>query len=95
MTKEHCETAAKFFYPNSGRKLQVGSGCTDSWEHVPLGCSVQTGGDGSAHYKTKEDPNKCSINRDHQKANFYQMVCQNNGKFHSILSYNNDLLSKF
>ena len=92
MTKEDCETAAKTFFPNPRRKLQVGFGCTDGWEHVPLGCSIQTGGDGAAHYKTKEDPKRCSINRDYQKANFYQLVCQSGGKFYRIISSTNDFV---
>ena len=95
MTKEDCETAAKNFFPNPRRNLQVGSGCTDGWEHVPIGCSIQSGGDGAAHYKTKEDPKRCSINRDYLKANFYQLVCQNDGKFSSILGSTNDFVQSF
>lgn len=39
------------------------------WGQVPRGCSVQTGGDGTAHYKTSGDTGDGCI---HQH---YQLVC--------------------
>ena len=64
-----CERAGRSFWPNPGRTLQVGSGgtCLDwSWGQVPMGCSVQTGGDGAAHYKTSGDTGKGCIHHVYQ-----------------------------
>eukprot|EP00930_Biecheleria_cincta_P014646 TRINITY_DN12510_c0_g1_i2.p1 TRINITY_DN12510_c0_g1~~TRINITY_DN12510_c0_g1_i2.p1 ORF type:complete len:369 (-),score=58.04 TRINITY_DN12510_c0_g1_i2:81-1187(-) len=51
-----------------GRSLQVGNGgtCKDGgWGNVPIGCSAQTGGDWTAHYKSKGS--NCNFG--------YQLVC--------------------
>ena len=60
------------------RSLQVGSGgsCLDgSWGQVPLGCSAQSGGDWSAHYKTGGvDHNEGCIHE------LYQLVCYDANK---------------
>ena len=52
------------------RPMQVGNGgvCDDnSWGRVPLGCSVQTGGDWAAHYK------QSGVNCN--GLSLYQLVC--------------------
>ena len=51
----------------------VGSGgtCEGAWGVVPLGCSIQSGGDGTAHYKTGGDTNDGCI------ADVYQLICRN------------------
>ena len=75
--KHECQAASAQFYPNPGRSLQVGSGgsCLDnSWGRVPLGCSVQSLGDGTAHFKTSGDTGPGCI---HQ---MYQLVCITEGK---------------
>ena len=78
VSKQECENAAKNFFPTPSRNLQLGSGCTDGWENVPLGCSVQSVGDGTAHYKVSEDANCPSSHAN------YQVVCQNDGKLQCI-----------
>ena len=56
--QSECEAAGQIFAQEAGRipgRMVVGSGgiCGDgSWGQVPLGCSVQSGGDWTAHYKT-------------------------------------------
>jgi len=60
-----------------GRGMQVGSGgsCNDrSWGSVPRGCSVQSGGDWTAHYKTS------GTVQDGCAHNMYQLVCDNSPK---------------
>ena len=67
-----CEAAAKSFFPNPGRRMQTGLGgtCLDgSWGQVPLGCSVQSKGDNSAHFKTDGDTGEGCI------SNHYQLIC--------------------
>ena len=57
----------------SGRSLQTGSGGTclgGSWGGVPLGCSVQTGGDWTAHFKTSGS--NCNDGG-------YRLVCSSTG----------------
>ena len=75
--KHECEAAGSILSPNPGRTLQVGHGgkCLDgSWGQVPLGCSVQSGGDRAAHYKTSGDSGPGCINP------AYQLVCRSKGK---------------
>ena len=78
VTKNECQDAAALFYPNPGRKdLQEGSGgrCLDgSWGQVPLGCSVQSGGDGAACFKKSGDTGDGCIHE------MYQLVCSAEGK---------------
>ena len=90
VSKPECENAGKNFFPNPPRNLQLGSGCKGGWINVPLGCSVEAKGDGSAHYKTTEDAN-CTIGN---SANHYQLVCRNDGKSHFIPSLARDLMLK-
>jgi len=74
--KHECEAAGSILSPNPGRTLQVGHGgkCLDgSWGQVPLGCSVQSGGDRAAHYKTSGDSGPGCINP------AYQLVCRSKG----------------
>ena len=76
--QDECEAAGLKLSPNPARRLQVGSGgsCMDgSWGQVPLGCSVQSGNDRAAHFKTSGDTGPGCISQD------YQLVCRNNGKF--------------
>ena len=40
-----------------------------SWGRVPLGCSAQTGGDRTAHYKTSGDTGPGCIH------DMYQLIC--------------------
>ena len=71
--QDECEDAALHFSPNPGNHLQVGHGgsCFDgSWGQVPLGCSVQSGGDGTAHYKTSGDTGPECISK------IYQLICR-------------------
>ena len=71
--KSDCENAGKLLAPNPGRTLQVGSGgtCLDGgWGSVPKGCSVQTGGDRAAHFKTHGDTGHGCIDSG------YQLVCK-------------------
>ena len=75
-----CENAVLAFAvaagSKPGRSLKVGSGgtCMDgSWGQVPLGCSAQSGGDWTAHYKTNIDTGHGCI------AALYQLVCTNEG----------------
>lgn len=75
--KHECEAAGSILAPNPGRALQVGNGgkCLDgSWGQVPLGCSVQSGGDRAAHYKTSGDTGPGCIHT------AYQLICRSNGK---------------
>ena len=75
--KNECEAAGRKLSPNPGRTLQVGRGgkCLDrSWGQVPLGCSVQSGGDRAAHYKTSGDTGPGCISE------LYQLVCRNKSK---------------
>jgi len=75
--KHECEAAGSLLSPNPGRTLQVGHGgkCLDgSWGQVPLGCSVQSGGDRAAHYKTSGDTGPGCIHT------AYQLICRSNGK---------------
>jgi len=72
VSKAECEEAGRSLRPNPKRTLQVGSGgkCLDGgWGQVPLGCSVQTGGDGAACYKSSGNTGKGCIH------NMYQLVC--------------------
>ena len=78
VSKEKCQAAGISVRPNPGRNLQVGSGGTcldESWGQVPLGCSVLTGGDGAAHYKTNGDTGEGCIHKG------YQLVCVGTGEF--------------
>jgi hypothetical protein len=73
-SQEECEAfVATLVSPNSaGREMQVGSGGTcgdEAWGQAPLGCSAQTGGDYTAHYKTDGDVAAECISSD------YQLVC--------------------
>ena len=77
VSHEECETAALNFFPNPARSLYTGHGgtcCDISWGRVPLGCSIQSGGDGTAHYKTSGSACSGCIHED------YQLVCKSNGK---------------
>jgi len=68
-----CEAAGSILLPNPARQLQVGQGgqCLDgSWGQVPLGCSVQSGGDGAAVYKISGDSGPGCIHP------MYQLVCR-------------------
>ena len=84
-----CEAAVQIFAKKAekipGRSLQVGTGgsCLDgSWGQVPLGCSVQSGRDWTAHYKTgNHDTDACCIHKD------YQLVCYNSGMFNLFIVY--------
>jgi len=70
-----CEAAGILLSPNPKRTLQVGHGgkCLDGWwGQVPLGCSVQSGGDRAAHYKTSGDTGPGCI------SHLYQLVCRSN-----------------
>ena len=82
VSKPECEAAAKFFNPNPGRSLKVcaklGTCLDGSCGQVPFVCSIQTGGDGTAHYKTKGDTGKGCI---HQ---IYQLICTDRGMFYYI-----------
>jgi len=77
VVQSECEAAVQIFANKAskipGRSLLVGSGgtCNDGgWGQVPLGCSVQSGGDWAAHYKTgNRDTDAGCI---HQ---MYQLVC--------------------
>ena len=64
------------FFPEPGRELVVGSGgtCEEAWGVVPLGCSIQSRGDGTAHYKIGGDKNEGCI------ADGYQLICRNSTK---------------
>ena len=71
-----CEAAVQVFANETskipGRSLQVGSGGTcgrSGWGQIPLGCSVQSGGDWTAHYKTDTDTGAGCIHEN------YQLVC--------------------
>ena len=78
VSKEECKDAALAFFPNPSTTLQVGSGgsCFDgSWGQVPVGCSVQSGVAGAAHYKTSGDTGPECIHE------MYQLVCRYNGKY--------------
>ena len=75
--EDECEAAGRSLWPSPRRNLQTGSGGTclaDGWGQVPLGCSVQSGGDGAAHYKTSGDTGKGCI------ANLFQLVCREESK---------------
>ena len=74
--QSNCEAAAQIFAAEAGttpgKSLKVGSGgtCNDGgWGQVPLGCSVQSGGDWTAHYKTDTDTGAGCIHE------YYQLVC--------------------
>ena len=75
-TQDACEAAALSLTSGTpGRSLVVGSGgnCLDgSWGQVPIGCSVQSGGDWAASYKTSGDTGKGCIH------SMYQLVCTGN-----------------
>ena len=84
VSKDDCEAAGFSLWPNPGRSLQVGSGgkCLDgSWGQVPLGCSVQSGGDGAACYKTSGDTGEGCISK------MYQLVCRGKGKFYKFVKF--------
>ena len=84
MSKDDCEAAGFSLWPNPGRSLQVGSGgkCLDgSWGQVPLGCSVQSGGDGAACYKTDGDTGQGCISK------MYQLVCRGKGTFYKPVNF--------
>ena len=79
MSKNECQASAALLSPNPGKNLREGSGgrCLDgSWGQVPLGCSIQSGGDGGARFKISGDTGKECI---HQ---MYQLVCSIEGKAH-------------
>ena len=44
--------------------------CEEAWGVVPLGCSIQSGGDGTAHYKISGNENEGCI------ADGYQLICR-------------------
>jgi len=73
VSQDECEGAANSLHSQTpGRQMRVGSGgsCLDgSWGQVPLGCSVQSGGDYAAHYKTGGATAKGCV------ASAYQLVC--------------------
>ena len=78
VSKNECQASAALLLPNPGKNLRVGSGggCLDGrWGQVPLGCSVQTGGDGAAHYKDNGDTGEGCIHK------AYQLVCEGMGEF--------------
>ena len=55
-----------------GRSMQTGSGGTcrdDSWGGVPVGCSAQSGGDWTAHFKSGPDTGEGCIYE------MYQLIC--------------------
>ena len=89
VVQSECEAAVQIFateagkYP--GRMMQVGSGgkCLDgSWGQVPLGCSIQSGGDWTAHYKTGNlDTGAGCI---HEQ---YQLVCYDLGMLKLLIVY--------
>ena len=61
-----------------GQSMQIGSGgsCLDgSWGQVPVGCSAQSGGSWTAHYKTSTDNGEGCIH------SAYQLVCLSTGKY--------------
>ena len=78
MPQEDCKAAALKFWPNPGRHwLYViqGGRCGDgSKGQVPLGCSIQSGGDGTAHYKVSGDTGPGCISK------AYQLVCKDESK---------------
>ena len=77
--QDECVEAGRSLWPNTSKRLHIGSGgtCSDgSWGQVPLGCSVQSGGNGAAHYKTSGDTGKDCI------LQLYQLVCRNESKSH-------------
>ena len=83
-TRDECQAAALMLsLVTPGRSIQEGKGgtCLDgSWGQVPLGCSVLSGGDWSAHYKTSGDTGKGCIH------SMYQLVCTGNCFWNVILS---------
>ena len=65
----------------SGRPLQIGSGgsCNDGmWGEVPIGCSAQSGGNWTAHYKTTGDTGQDCISE------VYQLVCSGKQRVYGI-----------
>ena len=54
--RDDCEAAVTLFYSKSGkgstRGFQEGGGGGGGWGAVPKGCSVQSGGDWTAHFKS-------------------------------------------
>ena len=85
MNQNECESVARKLTPDTpGRSMVVGhgGGCLDgSWGQVPLGCSVQSGGDWAAHYKTSGDTGKGCIHA------AYQLVCTNKNSMSSNYYY--------
>ena len=84
-----CETEvnrfAKMAGKTPGRGLQIGSGggCLDgSWGQVPLGCSVQSGGDWAAVYKTDGIDNGDGCTH-----TMYQLVCSTSGIVNILIVY--------
>ena len=80
--QNECESAALQLTPRTpGRQMVVGEyvgelekGCRDGgWGQVPIGCSVQSGGDWTAHYKTSGDTGAGCIHE------HYQLVCSGPG----------------
>ena len=78
ITRKECEAIANGLAKAAGRTprriLQVwgNSGCLDGdWGQVPMGCSVQTGGDWTAYYKTSD-----TDSGDNCKNTLYQLVCK-------------------
>lgn len=73
-----CEWAARLSHSQAPkRRLQVGKGGTcrgGGWGQVPLGCSVQTGGDYAAHYKTSGTTKEGCVHK------AFQLVCSNLAK---------------
>ena len=89
VVQSECEAAVQIFaseagkYP--GRSMQVGSGgkCLDgSWGQVPLGCSVQSGGDWTPHYKTGNLDTGVGCIHEH-----YQLVCYDSGMLNLLIVY--------
>ena len=81
--RSDCEDAVLALASAAGskpkRSLKIGKGgtCLDrSWGQVPLGCSAQSGGDWTAHYKTNTDTGYGCIGK------VYQLVCTNEGMFY-------------
>ena len=78
--KSECQASVKYFAGIArkipGGSLKVGSGGTcsgGSWGLVPYGCSAESGGDWTAHYKTGVDSGDGCVKSK------YQLICTNAG----------------
>ena len=87
VVQSECEAASQIFATDAGktqeRSMQVGSGgkCLDgSWGQVPLGCSVQSGGDWTPHYKTGNLDTGVGCIHEH-----YQLVCYDSGMLNLLI----------